>query len=79
MKTTLKLKINMSWERTNYLPIQTISRPPQSRETIPLNNIVADMNIIFCGKAITQNMNKYKDNLKKNLLSSFQISLDTVP
>jgi hypothetical protein len=23
--------------RTYYLPIQTISRPPQSRETIPLN------------------------------------------
>jgi hypothetical protein len=36
MKTTLKLKINMSREYLGLLSKETIRRPPQSRETIPL-------------------------------------------
>jgi hypothetical protein len=37
MKTTLKLKINMSWEYLGlFIYPQNHSRPPQSRETIPL-------------------------------------------
>jgi hypothetical protein len=43
MKTTLKLSINMLREagisRTSYLSIETISRPPQSHEAIPLMRI----------------------------------------